>query len=196
MDTAFILSASENSNPLIPAWGEVILGAIAFGVLCWVLMKKALPQAESVYQERRDKIEGGLERAERAQQEAQATLSQYRAQLADARSEANKIREQAHEDAKRIVAEMRAEAERDREERRERFEAQLGAERTQAIAQLRHEVGGIALQLAERVLGHELQNDDRQRELVDDFIAGLESSPNGSGPNAAASTTAASRAGS
>ena len=45
------------------------------------------------------------------------------------------------------------------------------------IAQLRHEVGGIALSLAERVLGHELQNDDRQQQLVDDFIAGLESAP-------------------
>lgn len=194
MDTTIL--AAGSSNPLIPAWGEVILGTIAFAVLCFVLMRKALPQAEKVYQERRDKIEGGLERAERAQQEAQATLSQYRAQLADARGEANRIREQAHEDAKRIVAEMRADADRDRADRYERFESQLVAERAQAIAQLRHEVGGIALQLAERVIGHELQNDARQRELVDDFIAGLESAPesgpNGSGPSStAASTTSA-----
>src|ERR1700710_2848790 len=100
-------------------------------------MKKAWPQAEKIYQDRREQIEGGLERAERAQQEAQATLAQYRAQLADARGEANKIREQAHEDAKRIVAEMRADAERDRQERYERFEGQLVAERSQAVAQLR-----------------------------------------------------------
>jgi F-type H+-transporting ATPase subunit b len=190
-----LILAAESSNPLVPAGGEIILGAIAFAILCFVLMKKALPQAEKIYQERRDKIEGGLERAERAQQEAQATLAQYRAQLGNARADANKIREQAHEDAKRIVAEMRADAERDREERRERFEGQLAAERTQAVAQLRHEVGGIALQLAERVIGHELQNDERQRQLVDDFIAGLESSsPAGSdsSPAAASSSSAGS----
>jgi F-type H+-transporting ATPase subunit b len=175
-----VILAAENSNPLVPNVGELILGAIAFGILCFVLMKKAWPQAEKIYQERRDQIEGGLERAERMQQEATATLQQYRAQLADARGEANRIREQAQEDAKRIVAEMRADAERDREERRQRFEGQLEAERTQAIAQLRHEVGGIALSLAERVIGHELSNDERQRELVDDFVAGLESSPQGS----------------
>jgi F-type H+-transporting ATPase subunit b len=190
-----MILAAENSNPLIPSGGELILGTIAFALLCLVLMKKALPQAEKIYQERRDKIEGGLERAERAQQEAQATLQQYRAQLAEARTEANKIREQANEDAKRIVAEMRADAERDRNERRERFESQLAAERTQAIAQLRHEVGGIALQLAERVIGHELQNDDRQRELVDDFIAGLESAPE-SGSNGSSATSAPASAGS
>jgi F-type H+-transporting ATPase subunit b len=187
-----IYLAAENSNPLVPNVGELILGTIAFAILCVVLMKKAWPQAEQIYQDRRDKIEGGLERAERAQQEAKATLAQYRAQLADARGEANRIREQAHEDAKRIVAEMRADAERDREERRERFESQLVAERTQAIAQLRHEVGGIALQLAERVLGHELQNDDRQRELVDDFIAGLESAP--ASPNGSSGSSTASAA--
>jgi F-type H+-transporting ATPase subunit b len=175
-----VILAAENSNPLVPNVGELILGTIAFAILCVVLMKKAWPQAEQIYQERRDKIEGGLERAERLQQEAAATLQQYRAQLADARGEANRIREQAQEDAKRIVAEMRADAERDRDERRTRFEGQLEAERSQAIAQLRHEVGGIALALAERVIGHELSNDDRQRELVDDFIAGLESSPEGS----------------
>ncbi|MDX6281282.1 MAG: F-type H+-transporting ATPase subunit b, partial [Kribbellaceae bacterium] len=128
-----VILAAENSNPLIPSGGELILGTIAFALLCAVLMWKALPQAEQIYQDRRNAIEGGLERAERAQQEAQATLSQYRAQLADARGEANKIREQAQEDAKRIVAEMRADAERDRQERYERFEGQLTAERTQAV---------------------------------------------------------------
>jgi F-type H+-transporting ATPase subunit b len=186
--------AAENSNPLVPNGGELILGTIAFAILCFVLMKKAWPQAEKIYQDRREQIEGGLERAERMQQEATATLQQYRAQLADARGEANRIREQAHEDAKRIVAEMRADAERDREDRRQRFEGQLAAERTQAIAQLRHEVGGIALQLAERVIGHELANDDRQRELVDDFIAGLESAPtpDGSGASQSASASAGS----
>lgn len=191
MQSAVILAA-ENSNPLIPSGGELILGTIAFALLCIVLMKKALPQAEKIYQDRRNAIEGGLERAERAQQEAQATLSQYRAQLADARGEANKIREQAQEDAKRIVAEMRADAERDRQERYERFEAQLVAERGQAVAQLRHEVGGIALGLAERVIGHELSNDERQRELVDDFIAGLDSAPTGSNGSATTGATAAS----
>jgi F-type H+-transporting ATPase subunit b len=183
---------AADSNPLVPDSGELLLGTIAFALLCFVLIKKALPQAEQIYQERRDKIEGGLERAERTQQEAQATLAQYRAQLAEARSEANKIREQAHEDAKRIVAEMRAEAEQDRAERRERFETQLGSERTQAVAQLRHEVGGIALQLAERVIGHELNNDDRQRQLVDDFIAGLESAPEGANSDSTAAAPAGS----
>jgi F-type H+-transporting ATPase subunit b len=190
--TGMILAASDTQNPLIPSGGELILGTIAFALLCFVMMRKALPKAESIYQERRDKIEGGLERAERAQQEAQATLAQYRAQLADARADANRIREQAHEDARRIVAEMRSEAESDREQRQRRFESQLASERTQAVAQLRQEVGGIALQLAERLLGHELESDDRQSQLVDDFIAGLEATDGQDAESTSAPATAGS----
>ena len=63
---------AAESNPLVPNVGELILGTIAFALLCVVLMKKALPQAEKIYQDRRDKIEGGLERAERTQQEIAA----------------------------------------------------------------------------------------------------------------------------
>ncbi len=181
MTSALILAADENSNPLIPALGEVIIGTIAFAVLCFVLMKFAFPRAEALYAERRDKIEGGLERAEKTQAQAQATLEQYRAQLAEARSEANAIREQAHEDARRIREDMRRESETEREERLARFEQQLAAERLQAAGSLRREVGGIAMQLSERIVGHELQRDESQRQLVDDFIAGLESPSSSNG---------------
>src|SRR3954454_17927665 len=129
-----------SSNPLVPETGEIILGTIAFAILVAVMMWKALPQAEKIYQERRDKIEGGLERAERAQQEAAATLAQYRAQLADARSEANPLREPAKGDPKTIGAEMRSDAEREREEPSARFEAHLASECDQGVGQLRPEV--------------------------------------------------------
>ncbi len=174
MTSALILAADENSNPLIPALGEVVIGTIAFAVLCFVLMKYAFPRAEALYAERRDKIEGGLERAEKTQAQAKAMLEQYRAQLAEARSEANLIREQAHEDGRRIREEMRRQAETEREERLARFEEQLRAERAQAVGSLRREVGGIAMQLSERIVGHDLERSETQRQLVDDFIAGLE----------------------
>lgn len=174
MTMSLILAASENSNPLIPALGEVVIGTIAFAVLCAVLMKYAFPRAEAMYAERRDAIEGGLERAEKAQSQAQAALQQYRAQLAEARNDANKIREQAHEDARRIRDEIRRDAEAEREERKARFDDQLAAERAQAVGSLRREVGGIAMQLSERIVGREIERDGTQRQLVDDFIAGLE----------------------
>jgi len=175
--TPLLLAAEENTNPLIPAGGEIIIGFIAFGALVFILLKTAFPRAEKAFHDRREAIEGGLERAANAQQEAQQALEQYRAQLADARQEAAKIREQANADAAAIRREMEQKVAVEREERLRTFAEQLAQQRAQAVSQLRLEVGTIAMELAERIVGHELSSDERQRELVDDFISGLEAAP-------------------
>ncbi len=177
MVAPLLLAAEENTNPLIPAGGEIIIGFIAFGVLVFILLKTAFPRAEKAFHDRREAIEGGLERAAAAQQEAQQALEQYRAQLADARQEAGKIREQANADAAAIRREMEQKVAVEREERLRTFAEQLAQQRAQAVSQLRLEVGTIAMELAERIVGHELSGDERQRELIDDFIAGLEAAP-------------------
>ncbi len=177
MTGSLFLAAAENTNPLVPAGGEIIIGFISFGALVFILMKTAFPRAEQAYRDRRDAIEGGLERAAKAQQEAQQALEQYRAQLAEARQDAGRIREQANADAAAIKREMEQKVALEREERLRAFAEQLGQQRAQAVSQLRSEVGSIAMELAERIVGHELSGDQRQRELVDDFIAGLEAAP-------------------
>ena len=177
MLTPLLQAASKTENPLVPAGGEIIIGFIAFGVLVFILLKTAFPRAEQAYRDRREAIEGGLERASAAQQEAQQALEQYRAQLAGARHEAGQIREQANADAAAIRREMEEKVAIEREERLRTFAEQLAQQRAQAVSQLRLEVGSIAMELAERIVGHELSGDQRQRELVDDFIAGLEAAP-------------------
>ncbi len=85
------------SDPLIPEWPELIIGAIAFLIVFAVLGKVLLPRIQKTMAERTDEIEGGLQRAEEAQAEAQAVLQRYREQLAEARQEASRLREQAQE---------------------------------------------------------------------------------------------------
>src|SRR5262245_23950534 len=77
--------AEGEHSPVVPTWQEVIIGTIAFGVLCFVLMKYVFPVMEKTFKARVDAIEGGIQRAERAQAEANALLEQYKAQLAEAR---------------------------------------------------------------------------------------------------------------
>src|SRR5512135_1283721 len=103
-----ILAASE--NPLVPPLGEIIIGLIAFAVMVVVLFRLVAPRFEQVFQARREAIEGGIERAEAMQAEAKAALEQYRAQLAEARTEAAQIREQARAEGTQILEELRAQA--------------------------------------------------------------------------------------
>ena len=183
--------ASEANNPIVPEIGELVVGALAFGILFAVLAVKAFPRIQAVYEERTDRIEGGLKRAEAAQAEAQRTLEQYKAQLAEARQEAARIREEARDEGRAIVAQLREEAHAEAARISAQNDEKMRADREQATASLRREVGGIALSLAERVLGETLSDDERQRRLVDRFLADLEQSPTGSdGATASAAPTA------
>src|SRR3954447_9838167 len=104
------LAAEAKHNPIIPLWQELVLGAIAFAILCFVLMKFVFPRMEETFRARVDAIEGGLKRAETAQAEANQLLEQYRAQLAEARTDAAKIRDDARADAEGIRQDILAKA--------------------------------------------------------------------------------------
>lgn len=69
---SFELAAGEELNPLIPNTAEIIVGFIAFSLLYMVLRRAVVPRFEKAFAERTDAIQGGMERAERAQREAEA----------------------------------------------------------------------------------------------------------------------------
>lgn len=108
--------AAEMENPLIPPIPELVIGLIAFLIVFGFLAKKLLPNINKVLDERREAIEGGIEKADAAQTEAQSVLEQYKAQLAEARHEAARLRQEAQEQGAVILQEMRAEGQRQREE--------------------------------------------------------------------------------
>ena len=77
------IRAAESANPLLPPVGEIVIGTITFAIAFFVLARFVWPRFEQVFRARREAIEGGIERAEAMQAEAQAALEQYRAQLAE-----------------------------------------------------------------------------------------------------------------
>jgi F-type H+-transporting ATPase subunit b len=164
----------EQLNPLVPHPVEIVVGTIAFLLLLWLLAKTVFPQFEKVYAERTDRIEGGLKRAEEAQEEAAALKRRYEEQLAGLRAEAARIRDDARAEGNRIRAELRAQAEEEAERIRQRGEEQLAAQREQVVRQLRSEVGGLSVQLAERLIGRSLADEASRRETVDSFLAELD----------------------
>ena len=184
MITTFVVAAAEAEgeaeelNPLIPHTAEIVLSLLVFGVIFLLLKKVVIPMFEKAYAERTAAIEGGIEDAQKAQKEADAALAKYTAQLAEARSEAASIREEAKEQAAQIKAEARAEAQAEAERIVSTAHAQVEAERSQVIAQLRGEVGSRATDLAGRIVGESLEDDDRQKRTVERFIAELEGSAN------------------
>jgi len=163
-------------NPLLPAWTEIIAAVVFIGILYLVIRKFVVPQFEATYAARTAAIEGGIEKAERAQEAAEAALRQYNEQLTEARTEAARIREDAKTQGSQILAEMREQAQSEAARIKASAQTQLEAERAQVTAQLRAEIGGLATTLAGRIVGESLQDDDRARRTVDRFLADLEGS--------------------
>ena len=170
----FDLAAEQLQNPLVPNLTELIVGAVTFGIIFYALWKVLIPRLNKTLEERTDKIEGGLQRAEETQAEADATLAKYREQLAEARHEASRLREEAREQGAQIIAEMREQAQAEGRRLVEAAHAQIEADRQQAIQSLKTEVGGLAVDLASRVVGESLTDEARQRRVVERFLDELD----------------------
>ena len=175
-----------NANPLVPSLPELIIGAIAFLIIFGLLAKVLMPRISKTLEERTDKIEGGLKRAEEAQADADRTLQQYQAQLAEARHEAARLREEAKAQGAQILAELRAQGEAEKQRLVDSARTQIDADRQQALQSLRAEVGTLSVQLASKIVGEALEDEARQRRTVDRFLAELESEGAGAAGDAGA----------
>ena len=168
------LADTATQDPLIPTGSELILGIVCFVIVFGILGKMLLPRITKMLNDREDAIQGGINRADEAQAEAQAVLNQYRAQLDDAKHEAARMREEAREQGAQIIAEMRERAEAEARRITEAAQSQIEADRQQALTSLRAEVGTLATELASRIVGESLTDTARQGRMVDRFLADLE----------------------
>ena len=159
--------AEATSNPLIPDVGEIVITLIGFLILYYIVAKYVVPAFEKIYQDRKEAIEGGLAKAEKAQAEAAAARDEYTQQLESARLEAQKIREEARAEGEAIIADNAAKA--------------IEAERAAAEVSLRSEVGTLATTLAGKIVGEALNDDERSARVVDRFLADLETEKQNAG---------------
>lgn len=166
-------------NPIIPIWQEIVVGTVAFAILCFVLMKFVFPRMEATFQARVDAIEGGIKRAEERQAEANALFEQYKVQLAESRAEAAHIREEARAEAEGIKNDVLAKAREESDRIIAAGREQLTAERQTIVRELRTEIGSLAVDLAGKIVGESLADEARQRGTVERFMSELDAAPAG-----------------
>lgn len=172
----------ESKNPLIPNANELFWGTICFAIFAAFMMKYVLPRAREALEARTVGIEGKLEQAERDRAEAEGLLEEYRTQLAEARGEAGRIRTEAQAERAEIVEQAQGEARTEGARILELAQAQIGNERQEAMVGLRRDVGGLAVQLASRIVGESLEDQARQQRTVERFLDELEQAAPVSGP--------------
>jgi F-type H+-transporting ATPase subunit b len=161
------------SNFLVPN-GTFLVELAAFALMLFILGKWVIPPINRAMTARQDAIRQQFADLDQAKQEARDAEAEFKAQIADARHEAARIREEAREQGAQIVAEMREQAQVEAGRIVEHAHSQISAERQHAVATLRAEVGTLATELAGRIVGESLEDDERSERVVDRFLADLE----------------------
>ena len=174
---ALVLAAdAEGTNPLLPAIYDIVWSIIPFALVLVLFWRVVLPRLQKTLDERSEAIEGGILRAESAQEEANKSLEKYNSLLAEARAEALAIKEQARLEGSQILQELKSAAQSEAERLTAGAQAQIELERHQAIQSLRREVGEVAIDMAAAVLQERLSDDQQAAAVVENLLSELESS--------------------
>ena len=148
---------------------SLITQFINFGILLallWLFLHKPLAR---VLDERRRRIEEGLQASETAQAEAEEAKVQAAAQIQAGREQGQELVAQAQAIGQRIEADARAAAGAESETMLERARQEIQRERDLAIAQLRTEFSDLTIRAAERVIGQSLDAEAHER-LIDEVL--------------------------
>ena len=124
--------------------------------------------------QRRDAIQEGLDNAEKAREDLYLASRKKDEMLRDAQAEAHQIREDARAQAQQIVAQARLDAQVEAQRVQDAAQRQILAERQAAQISLRSDVGLLASELAEKLVGEHLENTDLTARVVDRFLDELE----------------------
>jgi len=165
--------AETESNFLVPN-ATFFVELAAFALLFYLLAKYVIPPINRAMTNRQEAIRKEFADLDQARADANAAEAEFKAQIADARHEAARIREEAREQGAQIVSEMRQQGESEKARIIDGAHTQIAAERQQAVASLRAEVGTLATTLAGRIVGESLEDDERSTRVVDRFLDDLE----------------------
>ena len=173
MTNAAVLAAEGDTNNFLIPNGTFIFEWIVFGLVLFVIWKKILPPIAKRIEQRQEAIRKEIEEAENAKKEAEKAKEEYNTALEQVRSEISRLREEANAEKQQIISEARTTARQEAETVAEQERAKLATERQQVLLSLRNEIGELAFTLSEKIVRDSLRDEDRQRRLVDDFIAGV-----------------------
>lgn len=174
MSVLVLAAESEGGNNFLVPNFTLVIEVLAFLLILFILYRYVWPPLSKAMNDRQAMISKGVEDSNEAARKLQQAEERYDAAIADVRSEAARIRDDARADATRIREELKAQADAEVERIRQRGEEQLASQRDQAVRQLKTEIGGLSMQLAQRIVGDALIDEDRKRATVDTFLSELD----------------------
>lgn len=150
----------------------VIIQAIGFLILLWLLKKFLFGPIQDIMQRRREEVVESYEKNERARQELEGLKKSYETMVADIENEARQKMEQTVKEAQKLAQEILTETRQEADEMRERAFYDINQEKKKALTELRNEVIDLSMQLTTKMIQKSMDKKTAEK-LVDDFIGEL-----------------------
>ena len=155
---------------LITLDGWTFLAQICNLMIQLVIFKKLLLNpVKKVIAERKAKADSQIADAEKLRTEAEAMKAEYEQNLQNARTEANQIVAAAQKTAAARSEELLGEARAQAAALKQKAEADIAQERKKAVNEVKDEIGGMAMEIASKVVEREIREADH-KDLIDEFI--------------------------
>ena len=155
---------------LITLDGWTFLAQVCNLMIQLVIFKKLLLNpVKKVIAERKAKADSQIADAEKLRTEAEAMKAEYEQNLQNARTEANQIVASAQKTAAARSEELLGEARAQAAALKQKAEADIAQERKKAVNEVKDEIGGMAMEIASKVVEREIKETDHQ-DLIDEFI--------------------------
>lgn len=148
---------------------------VAFLLILVIIGRFVVPSLQKNLNDRQEAVRKGIEDSKAAKARLDAAEEEFAKAIAEARAEAASIRDEANRLRTQTIEYAKEEARTAAENVAKQAEERLAVQYRQVVAELRRDVGKLAVELAGRIVGESLADEELQRRVIDRFLADLES---------------------
>lgn len=149
--------------------GLLIWTVVTFLLVVFILWKFVWGAVLNALDQRADKIQGDLERAEKARADAESVLAEYKEQMQKSKEEAAALMQETRSKAEEIRKKLLADAEKEATDIKERAKADIEQARKNAMDDLQSYMADIVVAVSQKVIGQSL-DEKNQKQLIQQSI--------------------------
>jgi F-type H+-transporting ATPase subunit b len=160
----------HNMEMFKPEPGLIIWTLVSFFILLILLKKVAFPPILKGMKKREETIKQQLEEAQKTKKEAENLLGDYKRQLAEARSEAQKIINEGKSLGENMRKEIVQKAQEESNQIVKRAQEEIELQKQKAILELQEKIADLSIMAATKIINKSLNTEDNRR-LVEEYVS-------------------------
>lgn len=153
-----------------PGIGLMFWMVLSFGTVLFILTKYAWKPVMKALKERENSIQDALDTAKKTKEEMTLLKADNEKLLSEAKLERDKILKEAKEAKDAIINEAKGKATTEANKLVASAREAIRNEKLAAITELKNQVAAMSIEIAEKIIRHELVNDDKQKALMNDLL--------------------------